>query len=49
MKVKTFGLPVLAKMVLLLTLPQIQTLIFLKLAVGGHLTLFVTRSKPPLP
>jgi H+-transporting ATPase len=28
-----------------LTVPQIQTYIFLKMAVAGHLTLFVSRSK----
>jgi H+-transporting ATPase len=45
--VETFGLLVLAKMYLKLTLPQIQTLIFLKLAVAGHLTLFVARTRRP--
>ena len=28
-----------------LTIPQVQTYIFLKMAVAGHLTLFVSRSK----
>jgi H+-transporting ATPase len=45
--VETFGLLVLAKMYLNLTLAQIQTLIFLKLAVAGHLTLFVARTRRP--
>ena len=52
--VETFGLLVLAKKWLNLDQAQIQTLIFLKLAVAGHLTLFVARTrgpfyKPPYP
>jgi H+-transporting ATPase len=45
--VETFGLLVIAKSYLNLTVPEIQTLIFLKLAVAGHLTLFVARTKRP--
>ena len=45
--VETFGLLVLAKEWLGLNLAQIQTLIFLKLAVAGHLTLFVARTRKP--
>jgi len=42
---ETFGILIIAKEYLHLSLPQIQTFIFLKLAVAGHLTLFVTRTK----
>jgi H+-transporting ATPase len=45
--VETFGILVIAKMVLKLDEAQIQTMIFLKLAVAGHLTLFVARSRRP--
>ncbi len=45
--VETFALLVLAKSWLHMSTPQIQTLIFLKLAVAGHLTLFVARTKRP--
>ncbi len=45
--VETFGLLVLAKEWLGMGLAQIQTLIFLKLAVAGHLTLFVGRTRKP--
>ncbi len=44
---ETFGLLVLAKSWLHLSMPQLQTLIFLKLAVAGHLTLFVARTRRP--
>jgi H+-transporting ATPase len=43
--VETFGILVLAKLWLHLDIAQIQSLIFLKLAVAGHLTLFVARSR----
>jgi H+-transporting ATPase len=42
--VETFGMLMIAKNWLGLSLPQIQTYIFLKLAVAGHLTLFVVRT-----
>ena len=45
--VETFGLLLIAKMWLSLSLGQLQSLIYLKLAVAGHLTLFVVRSKKP--
>ncbi len=43
--VETFGILVLAKLWLKLSLAEIQTLIFLKLAIAGHLTLFVARTR----
>ncbi len=45
--IETFGLLVLAKSWLKMDVAQIQTLIFLKLAVAGHLTLFVARTRKP--
>ncbi|RLA88824.1 MAG: metal-transporting ATPase, partial [Deltaproteobacteria bacterium] len=42
--VETFGLLIIAKSWLHLGIAQIQTFIFLKLAVAGHLTLFVART-----
>jgi H+-transporting ATPase len=45
--VETFGILVIAKLVLKLTEAQIQSFIYLKLAVAGHLTLFVARTKRP--
>ncbi|EKO37890.1 MAG: plasma-membrane proton-efflux P-type ATPase [Solidesulfovibrio magneticus str. Maddingley MBC34] len=45
--IETFGLLILAKTYLKLDLPQIQSFIFLKLAVAGHLTLFVARTRKP--
>jgi H+-transporting ATPase len=45
--VETFGMLVIAKMLLNLDQSQIQSLIYLKLAVAGHLTLFVARTKKP--
>jgi len=44
---ETFGILVLAKSWLNLSDDQIRTLIFLKLAVAGHLTLFVARTRRP--
>jgi H+-transporting ATPase len=45
--VETFGLLLIARLYLHLDITQIQSLIFLKLAVAGHLTLFVARTKKP--
>ena len=45
--VETFGILALAKLWLHLDIAQIQSLIFLKLAVAGHLTLFVARARGP--
>ena len=45
--IETFGLLILAKTYLKLDLPQIQSFVFLKLAVAGHLTLFVARTRKP--
>ena len=45
--VETFGILMLAKMWLNLDDAQVQTLIFLKLAIAGHLTLFVARTRRP--
>ncbi len=45
--VETFGILMIAKLWLGLNVAQIQTFIFLKLAVAGHLTLFVVRTKKP--
>ena len=42
--IETFGLLIIAKSWLHLSIDQIQTFIFLKLAVAGHLTLFVART-----
>ncbi|MGC8659105.1 MAG: plasma-membrane proton-efflux P-type ATPase [Desulfomonilaceae bacterium] len=44
---ETFGLLIIAKNWLGLDIAQIQTFIFLKLAVAGHLTLFVARTQRP--
>ncbi|OIK27439.1 plasma-membrane proton-efflux P-type ATPase [Streptomyces malaysiense] len=46
--VETFLMLLLARQWLHLDTSHIQTLIFLKLAVAGHLTLFVARSRGPL-
>jgi H+-transporting ATPase len=43
--IQTFGMLVIGKVVLNLDQGQIQSLIYIKLAVAGHLTLFVTRTK----
>jgi H+-transporting ATPase len=45
--VETFGLLWIAKEWMQLSIDQIQTFIFLKLAVAGHLTLFVARTHKP--
>ncbi|MCG6963968.1 MAG: plasma-membrane proton-efflux P-type ATPase [Acidobacteria bacterium] len=45
--VETFGILVIAKLVLHLNPGQIQSFIYLKLAVAGHLTLFVARTRRP--
>jgi H+-transporting ATPase len=44
---ETFGILVIAKLWLRLTDAQIQSFIYLKLAVAGHLTLFVARTRRP--
>lgn len=44
---ETFGILLIAKEYMHLDIAHIQTFIFLKLAVAGHLTLFVTRTKGP--
>jgi len=46
--IETFGILLLAELWLRLPREQIQTLVFLKLAVAGHLTLFVARTRRPL-
>ena len=43
--IETFGLLVIARSYLGLDIAQIQSFIFLKLAVAGHLTLFVARTR----
>jgi H+-transporting ATPase len=45
--IETFGILVIAKLWLQLTDAQIQSFIYLKLAVAGHLTLFVARTRRP--
>jgi H+-transporting ATPase len=45
--VETFGMLLIGKLLLHLNTYEIQSLIFLKLAVAGHLTLFVARTKRP--
>jgi H+-transporting ATPase len=45
--VETFGMLLIGQVLLGLNTVQIQTLIFLKLAIAGHLTLFVARTKNP--
>jgi H+-transporting ATPase len=45
--IETFGLLVIARMALKLSEAQIQSFIYLKLAVAGHLTLFVARTRKP--
>jgi H+-transporting ATPase len=45
--IETFGLLVIAREVLKLGQAQIQSFIYLKLAVAGHLTLFVARTRRP--
>ncbi|MGE4531478.1 MAG: plasma-membrane proton-efflux P-type ATPase [Acidithiobacillus sp.] len=51
---ETFGLLIIGKQILQLDPSHLQTLIFLQLVVGGHLMLFLTRTrgafwKPPYP
>ena len=46
--VSSFTLLALARAYLALDAAQLQTLVYLKLAVAGHLTLFVTRTRRPL-
>jgi H+-transporting ATPase len=45
--VETFGILAVAKLVLKLDNGEIQSFIYLKLAVAGHLTLFVARTRRP--
>lgn len=45
--IETFGLLYAARVFFHVDLAQIQSIIFLKLAIAGHLTLFVARSKKP--
>ncbi len=45
--IETFGLLVIAKTWLVMDTAQIQTFIFLKLAIAGHFTLFVARTRNP--
>lgn len=45
--IETFGMLLIAKLWLKLDDAQIETLIFLKLAIAGHLTLFVARARGP--
>lgn len=45
--VETFGILIIAREYMHLNVDQIQTFIFLKLAIAGHLTLFVTRTRGP--
>lgn len=45
--VQSFGLLVIGQNVLHLDAPHLQTILFLQLVVGGHLMLFVTRTKGP--
>ena len=45
--VETFGMLLIAKFLLNINNAQIQSLIYLKLAVAGHLTLFVARTRRP--
>ena len=44
---ETFGLLLIVKYAFKLDVPEIQSLIYLKLAVAGHLTLFVARTRKP--
>ncbi|MEJ2210730.1 MAG: HAD-IC family P-type ATPase, partial [Anaerolineae bacterium] len=45
--VQTFGMLLIGKLVLKLSIDQLQSLIYLKLALAGHLTLVVTRTRRP--
>ena len=44
---ETFGLLLIGKLLLKLDVPSLQSLIYLKLAVAGHLTLLVVRTRRP--
>ncbi len=44
---ETFGMLLIAKDYFHMNIPHLQTLIFLKLAVAGHLTLFIARTRKP--
>ena len=46
--VASFGFSISAKAFSILTVSQIQTLMYLKLSIAGHLTIFVTRTRPVL-
>ncbi len=46
--VETFGMLLIGKLLLNLNQDQIQSLIYIKLAVAGHLTLLVVRTKRPM-
>jgi H+-transporting ATPase len=45
--VSAFGLFYLGERVFILDRPHIQTLMYLKLSVAGHLTIFLTRTRGP--
>ncbi len=45
--IETFGLLLIGKFLLKLDVPQLQSFIYIKLAVAGHLTLFVARTRRP--
>ena len=45
--IETFGLLVIGRMLLVMDTAQLQSFIYLKLAVAGHLTLLVVRTKGP--
>jgi H+-transporting ATPase len=45
--ISSFGLLYLAEIVLSLPRPTIQTLLYLKLSVAGHLTVFASRTRGP--
>ncbi|MCE5360784.1 MAG: plasma-membrane proton-efflux P-type ATPase [Acidithiobacillus sp.] len=45
--VETFGMMLIAMDLFHMDIPHLQTLIFLKLAVAGHLTLFIARTRKP--
>jgi H+-transporting ATPase len=43
--IQSFGLLLIGKMVLNLDVPHLQSMLFLQLVAGGHLMLFLTRTK----
>jgi H+-transporting ATPase len=43
--IQSFGLLLIGKLVLFIDIPQLQTMLFLQLVAGGHLMLFITRTK----